>query len=99
MRFRPNRNFDRELQRQASYQARLAQAAEPAAEQAKQFAPVRTGDYRDSIKAVADAEGVRVQATDWKANWIEFGSIHNPVFAPLRKGVRAAGLRFKGGRR
>jgi hypothetical protein len=47
------------------------------------------GAYRDSIvvKDTSDAEGprARVQDTDFKAKWIEYGSKHMPTYAPLAK--------------
>jgi len=43
---------------------------------------VKPGDYQDSIRHrmihAKDGPKVRVQAHDFKANWIEHGSIHNP---------------------
>jgi hypothetical protein len=93
--FIPNRNFQKQLVREAAYQRGLMNKAEDAAQAAKSFAPVRTGAYRDSIKAHRDAEDVYVSAFDFKANWIEFGSVNNPPSAPLRRGVAAAGLKLR----
>lgn len=94
-RFVPNRNFQRELERDLAYKHGLKEKADDAAEAAKSFAPVLTGAYRDSIKVTEENGEVYVSATDFKANWIEFGSINNPKSAPLRRGAQAAGLRFK----
>jgi len=58
----------------------------------------RPGDYSASIK-VKFIEGnavrpmkARVTAHDYKAHWIEYGSVHMPEFAP-----RAATLEYFGG--
>lgn len=43
---------------------------------------VHPGDYKESIRAQMmhgkDGTTVRVQAHDFKAHWIEYGSVHNP---------------------
>ena len=47
------------------------------------------GAYRDSIATadMTDFEGprARVQAHDFKARWIEYGSSHMPTYAPKAK--------------
>lgn len=85
------------LKHTAEMAAHLKYAAEKGADAAKAVAPVRTGDYRDSIEADSSAsEGkARVLATDFKAQWIEFGTIHTPTFAPLRRGAESAGLKVE----
>ena len=75
--------------------------ADRGAEYARAFAPVgdrdhvyhghvdSPGDYRDSIKGHAMFRDGRwvgiVQATDFKAWWIEFGTVHQAALAPLRR--------------
>jgi hypothetical protein len=68
------------------------------------------GDYKKSIKIVTDPRGIRygraaatrsgsgvyLTASDWKAWWIEFGTVDTPVFAPLRRGAVAAGFKLRG---
>jgi len=93
--FKPNRNLERELAAEGDYQKGLAKGAQPAVDAAKQFAPVEEGDYRDGIEVVIDDDAVRIDAKDWKSHFIEWGTVDTPIFAPLRRGVRAAGLRFK----
>lgn len=94
--FIPNKNFSKELQRESrEYQAGLAAAAKPAADLAKTFAPVKTGSYRDGIRVTIDRDQVRIDAMDWKSGFIEFGTVDTPIFSPLRRGVRAAGLRLE----
>lgn len=68
---------------------------------AKALAPVDEGAYRDSIVAEvgADAKGAfaRVNAWDFKALWIEFGTSDTPTFAVLRRAVEASGFRAVSG--
>jgi hypothetical protein len=86
VRFIPNPDFEIDVEK-------LAEAAAEAVPLAKSYAPVRSGAYRDSIKAVVAGKFAYLVATDFKAHWIEFGSVHNPAHAPLRRGAQAAGLR------
>lgn len=94
-RFVPNRNLDNELRREVRYKVELLAAAKDAETAAKSFAPVRTGAYRDGIKAQIQGGDVVLSATDFKSHWIEWGSANNPPSAPLRRGVRAVGLKFR----
>ena len=93
--FRPNPNLANELEAEPQYRSGLAKATQPAVAAAKNFAPVRTGAYRDSIRVVEDGRKVYLSAFDFKAWWIEVGSANNTPSAPLRRGARAAGLKLK----
>lgn len=93
--FKPNKNFPKAFGHDPEYQNGLAGVAKAAAGAAKSFAPVETGAYRDSIQVVEDDGKVYVSAFDFKALWIENGSIHNTPSAPLRRGVRAVGLKLR----
>lgn len=79
----------------------LLEIAGQVAERAKELAPVKTGEYRDSIEARLEGDRVLVVADDRKAGWIEFGTGggngHHPTqaFAPLRTAAEEAGLKFK----
>ena len=70
--------------------------AQRIADNAKMFAPVDTGAYRDSIVAERTQNGARVVAQDEKAHWIEFGRpLHNVSGQyVLRQGAIAIGLEF-----
>lgn len=61
--------------------------------------PYETGDYVDSIEPDIELENGewigRVNAFDWKANFIEFGTSDTPTFAPLQRGADAAGLHLE----
>lgn len=82
--------------------AQLALHARDAADTARMEAPVDTGAYRDSISSEAGVEGVsaygRVIAADFKANWIEFGTIRHPARAVLRRAVESVGLKVRSSR-
>lgn len=97
-RFRANRNLSRELAGKPAMRAALKDAAGDAAESVSQLArqmsedpimPKGTGDL-----AVVEVDGreVRVVLRGHGAHIAEFGSVHNPAYAPLRRGIRAAGL-------
>lgn len=96
--FIPNRGFARELKAERSYVEGMAAAAAPAAQNARDIAPVDEGDYRDGIRVTIDGDEVRIDAMDWKSGFIEYGTEDTPVFAPLRRGAEAAGLKFKADR-
>lgn len=52
------------------------------------------GDYDRSLRVTRVPDGVRLESTDVAAHLIEFGSVNNAAQAPMRRGFRAAGLRF-----
>lgn len=97
MKFVFNRRLSRELQQEdPDFKADLLAHAQLAAENAKDVAPELTGDYKRSIHAEPfQGGGVIVVADDWKANFIEFGTVDTPAFAPLRRGVQNAGMKFR----
>lgn len=99
MKYQPNPQGVQALDRTPEMMKFLKDEAEKAAAAAKGFAPVLTGTYRDSIKAdskISDGKATGfIYATDFKAVWIEYGTSTNPTYAPLRKGVEAAGLKVK----
>lgn len=75
-------------------QAVLERLGEAIAEGARSAAPEDEGDYIDGI-VVEDGEAPgskRVLATDFKSNWIEYGTEDTPAFAPLRLGADSAGV-------
>jgi hypothetical protein len=72
-------------------QAAMAAAAREISRQAAQLAPVGdTGRYKRSLKA----KGPVAYSDDPFAHLVEFGSVNNPAYAPLRRAVRASGLRL-----
>lgn len=106
IKFVPNPAVGVELRADPLLLAVMKTKAEAAANAAKAVAPVgATGDYAASI-GVGEAEYggfpvATVEATDFKARWIEFGTGQpgpTPAFAPLRRGAEGAGLIVTGGR-
>jgi hypothetical protein len=89
-RYEPNPLFEEEVQTQVEFRKGMYAINKGVAAAVIAVAPEHTGYYKGHVRAVAG--GVAVRDSYW--HWIEFGSIHNPVRAPLRRGVRAAGLRY-----
>lgn len=71
--------------------AEIAQSIAPVGDRTHQYNGIvdEPGDYRDSIKGIAVLEdGVPVgivHSTDFKAWWIEFGTVHQAPMAVLRR--------------
>lgn len=117
VRITPGRQLYGELHREPEFIAALERKADEVARNARARAPKDSGDYAASIKVVTDSGKtagfvkVFVEASDYKAPWIEFGTPGRvqdktgrftgfmPAFAPLRKGARQAGLRLKSSKR
>lgn len=85
-----NPNLERDLKAAPEYLAAMAQVATQAVQHVKNAAPDETGAFKRSLRASEN----RVETTDPFGHIIEFGSVNNPPYAPLRTGVRAAGLRL-----
>lgn len=95
MKFRPNPHFDREFSRTAGARAHIRRRAEAARRFAIGSAPRgATDDYATSIDVVERGTKTYVRTNDFAGHMVEFGSVNNPPYAPIRKGVRAAGLRL-----
>ncbi len=95
MSFVPNPLFEEEFSHEASVIAGMLVKAEEAATLAKAFAPINESDYRDSIGAIIFAGDAYLQASDFKAWWIEYGTgqpFPTPIFAPLRRAVVGIGM-------
>lgn len=63
MRYQPNRRGVRQIMNTDDMQAFILAKAEEGADYARSRAPVRSGAYRDSIRAEPDRAGDRVGAT------------------------------------
>lgn len=95
MAFKPNPNFAQELG--AGVNNVLREAAEKSAEEVRnvkhRIMPKSRG--RGSV-VVREIDGrIVLGNTDRGAHLDEFGSKNNPAYQPLRRGIRAAGYRFK----
>jgi len=88
--FEPNKDFEDEINQQRGVQATRHAYAEQAAMGARAVgaAIADTGNYARSI----EVDGGTVYSTDPGAPYIEFGSVNNPPFAPLRRGVDGTGV-------
>jgi hypothetical protein len=71
--------------RGAEIHAAEVELAHKAADYWRSISPVDTGTYRDSVHVKTDGGKVEVGSDDPIANLIEYGSIHNPEFAPRAK--------------
>lgn len=95
--FRPDPKVTENIQHTAGMLKHFAGAAEAAARAAQSIAPFLTGDYMRSIKPEVGYDGdgfimARVNAWDYKAIWLEFGTEDTPTFATLRRGTDMTGL-------
>lgn len=95
MTFIPNPDFEREFKAELSVKAAMLERAQVVKGVVEQIAPEGyTGDYADLIVAGEDEEGAYVASTDFAGHIVEFGSVNNEAYAPLRRGVISAGLSF-----
>jgi hypothetical protein len=93
MRFRRNAEAEAELARDPAVVHELEQKALEARRKIELIAPSGpTGLYKRSIVVFRDGDAVAVGSTDFAAHLIEWGSVNNAPYAPIRRGVRAAGL-------
>jgi hypothetical protein len=94
--FRLNPLFKRELEAEVTYRLFLRGEAEAAARVANTLAhrimPAGRGAV---IEAQQDGDKVLIVNSAHGGHLDEWGSTHNPAYAPLRRGVRAAGLRLE----
>jgi hypothetical protein len=98
--FRPNPNAEDELRSQPEYREGLKEIAEPARVEVAAAARAESGPWmprqgEEPIQVVDDEDGVYIVNTDYAAAIQEYGSARTPPHAPLRRGVRAAGLRLE----
>lgn len=95
-RFIRNPFFEREMSLDPRYLASLAAEAAKARAAAQAMAPRgATGDFASSLEVARDEIEIVVRSSDPFAHLVEWGSRNNPAYAPLRRGVRAAGLRLE----
>lgn len=75
----------------------LREEARETAKVAKVLAPKRTGAYSKSFVVVDEGPGgdVRLGNTDYKAHWIEWGTVKWPPHATLRRAVLTRGLELR----
>jgi hypothetical protein len=89
-RYRPNPAFEAEVLAEEKFQRGIRKRTKEIAEVVQAVSPRHTGYYKRHVKAKGD----RIVAGDPFWHIVEFGSVNNPAYAPLRRGMRAAGIRF-----
>jgi hypothetical protein len=95
-RFVTDRKALAKLKREPAYQQLLDDAAEAVKDQAERNTPI--GETHDTIHRYVITKTPttrRVGNVDPFFHLTEFGSVNNPPYAPLRKGVTSAGLRLE----
>jgi hypothetical protein len=95
--FIPNPGFKAKLAATPDYQRAMRSTADEVARHVGALAgnPWMPAQGRSHIEVVQTREGVSVVNTDHGAHLKEWGSSRNPPSAPMRRGVRAAGLRLR----
>lgn len=105
-RFEPNEAGIFEAANGEAVRGILTQRAQDAAREVRRLAPKKRGffDYRRSVKARAAKRvgrgmqaAVEVTSPGWHLP--EFGTAEHRATAPLRRGIRLAGLKFEEGSR
>lgn len=95
MQFRANPNAERELRAQPAFKAHMRTTTTAVAVEIKTAAPRGSGPKAGGYKRRVRPRGTRVIVGDPFWHLVEYGSRNNPPYAPVRRGVRAAGLRFE----
>lgn len=92
MKYVPNPKFKRELDREPGVKRELADRADDAEVVARSIGLSLggTGAYASSIAS----PGGRLLTTDPAGHLIEWGSVNNPPYAPLRRAVQATGAHY-----
>ena len=93
-RFVKSHSFEAEMEASPGFERAMASEASEIARQVRAVAPKRTGYYIRHVSSL----GARVTLGDFAWHLIEYGSAHNRPYAPVRKGVRAAGHRYRDAR-
>ncbi len=97
----PNPTFAAQVAASPQMRAMLEKLARDGAARVREASPYRQGDYRRGItfkvELVSGRWVGRIIAGHWSSSLIEWGSVNNPPFAPLRRGVDALGLRMRSG--
>lgn len=93
-RFQPawRTRWERDIRRQPEYDAAIALRTRKVAAAVRTYAAgfAETGYYARHIRVIGNS----VVSTDPFGHLVEFGSVNNIAYAPLRRGVLAAGLRL-----
>lgn len=94
-RFKPDKRLAQRLAHQREVKDALRPFAERVKAEAEHASPIgESGDYISFFVITETPTKLRVGNTDFAAHLVEWGSVNNPPYAPLRRGARAAGLRL-----
>lgn len=72
-----------------SYKGVVEQAAPVGRSLGRRGQPIKHGAYKRSIKVRKFRNGYRVYSTDAFSHIVEYGSVKNPAYAPMRRALRA----------
>lgn len=89
-RYRPNPAFEAEARAEEKFQRGMRKRTKEIAAVVQAVSPRHTGYYARHVKA----QGTKIRSLDPFWHLVEFGSVKNRPYAPLRRGIRAAGVRF-----
>lgn len=85
------------LRTTAEPQAALDRGVAMLKDRAEQYAPDKTGYFRRRFRTRKFPLSRRLYNTDWFGHLVEFGSINNPAYSPMRRAARSLGFKFKAG--
>jgi hypothetical protein len=89
--YRPNPLFEEEVRVQPEHERGMRKITKAVAAMVRLVAPHKTGYYERRVRA----RGTKIRVLDVFWHLVEYGSQNNRAYAPLRRGIRAAGLRFR----
>lgn len=100
MSFKPNPRFVVEMKRDPAYRAALMAGAQVARARAEALARAAHAPWMrrkgaSTIEVHPEGDHVVLVNTDYAGHLQEWGGKNNPAHAPLRRGIRAAGFRFR----
>lgn len=95
MLIRRNPRLEEELKREPEFQQGLSESAEVLKDAVVDATPEGTGAARRNVRVVEVDGEVLVATFDIAGHLIEFGSVNNEAYAPLRRGARNAGFRLQ----
>lgn len=88
--YEPDPTYKPKLEAQPSFDKGMRTKTKEVAASVVVVAPKHTGYYARHVKGRGD----RIVASDPFWHLVEFGSVNNPAYRPLARGVRAAGLKY-----
>lgn len=89
--FVPEPGFEQQLREMPEMLRARKAVADQVVSEAEAAAPERSGRYKRSLRGVIDGDQVRAESDDPAAHLVEFGSINNEAYAPLRRGAERVG--------